>query len=242
MKKTLINIKRALIKILRRKPNTVKILSLILNIIAGIALLFWLLSTPFNVLGTKVDLEALFVLLTTIAVFFNQAHKWLLEDAEYSPSYALALGYVNNFIEPAIVQLIENGIKKPLIYIYKPENISELYKPNIDMTKATIKNNAFEINELQLNLKHGRARDILTIQKSKTKMIYFDFPNTLLSLSAYIDFKISSRKNEVDLEEKTELTKVLFNKFYSKVDELLKAKHLDAYVKYCDKSLQFTFK
>ncbi|TXG39585.1 STING domain-containing protein [Seonamhaeicola maritimus] len=235
------SIKKNVIKILRGKPKTVKVLSLILNIIAVIALIFWLLNKPFNVLGTEIELEALFVLLTTLAVFFNQAYKWLLEDAEYSPSYALALGYVNNFIEPTIVQLIENGIKQPLLYIYKPTDISELYKPNIDRTKATIKNNSFEINELQLDLKHGRARDILTIQKSKTKMIYFDFPNTLLSLSAYIDFKIASRKNEADVNRKTELTKVLFDMFYSKVEELLKTKNLDAYVKYCDKSLQFSF-
>lgn len=241
MKEIMINIKRTVIEILRGKPKTVKVLSLILNITAVIALVFWLLSKSFNVLGTKIDLEALFVLLTTMAVFFNQAYKWLLEDAEYSPAYALALGYVNNFIEPAIVQLLENGIKKPLLYIYKPEDISELYKPSIDMTKASIKNNSFEINELQLDLKHGRARDILTIQKSKTKMIYFDFPNTLLSLSAYIDFKTASRKNEVELKEKAELTKVLLVKFYNKVDELIKAKNLDTHIKYCDKSLQFSF-
>ena len=143
MKESKLNVKRKVIKILRGKPKTVKVLSIILNIIAVIALLFWLLSKTFNVLGTKIDLEALFVLLTTIAVFFNQVYKWLLEDAEYSPAYALALGYVNNFIEPAVVQLIENGIKKPLLYIYKPENISELYTPSIDKTKASIKNNSF---------------------------------------------------------------------------------------------------
>ena len=76
---------------------------------------------------------------------------------------------MNNFIEPVIVQLSEDGINNPLLYIYRPKTLSELYKPNIDRTKATIKNMAFELAELQLNLKHGRARDILTIQKSKTK-------------------------------------------------------------------------
>ncbi len=235
------NIKKTIVKTLRGKQKTIKILSFILNIIAVVALVFWLLSKKINVFGINIDLEALFVLLTTISVFFNQAYKWLLEDAEYSPAYALALGYVNNFIEPSIVQLIENGIKNPQIYIYKPENIKELYKSNIDKTKATMKNNSFAVNELQLDLKHGRARDILTIQKSKTKMIYFDFPNTLLSLSAYIDFKIATRKNEVDFEEKSELTRALFDKFYNKVDELLKTKNLDTHIKYCDKNLHFSF-
>ena len=188
-----------------------------------------------------IDLEALFVLLTTVAVFLNQLHRWLLAEAEYSPAYALALGYVNNFIEPAITQLIEDGINRPLLYIYKPEGISELYKPNIDRVKATIKNNSFELNELQLELKHGRARDILTIQKSKTKLIYFDFPNTLLSLSAYIDFKIESKANQSTDTEKKEFTKLLLSKFYNKVDELLKEKNIQNNIKYCNKNLTFDF-
>lgn len=234
-------IKDNIIKFLRRKIKTVKLISIVLNSVAGVALVLWLLMVTFDVYGTQIDLEALFVMLTAIAVFLNQGHKWLLEDAEYSPAYALALGYVNNFIEPAVVQLVENGINNPIFYIYKPENISELYKSSIDMTKATIKNNSFTINELQLNLKHGRARDVLTIQKSKTKMVYFDFPNTLLSLSAYIDFKISSRENEASLKAKEELTKILFEKFYSKVDELLIAKNLNTRIKFCDKNLEFSF-
>ncbi|WCC44688.1 hypothetical protein PJW08_14005 [Tenacibaculum finnmarkense] len=237
----MVSLKSNIIKFLKGKLKIIKFLSVLFNLIAVITLVFWLLKKKLLVLGDEVDLEAFFVLLTTISIFFNQAYKWLLEDSEYSPTYALALGYVNNFIEPAIVQLVENGIKKPLFYIYKPENISELYEQSIDMTKATIKNKSFEVNELQLNLKHGRARDILTIQKSKTKMIYFDFPNTLLSLSSYIDFKIASRENETSSNEKVELTNILFDKFYAKVDELLKDKNLDTYIKYCDKNLLFSF-
>jgi hypothetical protein len=223
------------------KQKMIKAVSLVLNITSIITLLLWLINLKFNILGVSIDLEALFVLLTTVAVFLNQLHRWLLAEAEYSPAYALALGYVNNFIEPAITQLIEDGISQPLLYIYKPEGISELYKPNIDRVKATIKNNSFELNELQLELKHGRARDILTIQKSKTKLIYFDFPNTLLSLSAYIDFKIASKINEATDIEKKQLTKLLLNKFYNKVDELVQEKNIQQNIKYCNKNLVFNF-
>lgn len=228
--------KKFVIKTLRGKPKLIKISSQILNIVAIITLIFWLINVNSNI-----DLEALFVLLTTIAVFFNQIHKWLLEDAEYSPSYALAIGYVNNFLEPAIVQLIEDGVKEPIFYIYKPESIIELFKSNIDKTKAIIKNNSLELNEIQLNLKHGRARDILTIHKSKTKMIYFDFPNTLLSLTAYINFKIESKVNKANDEQKKELTQLLFYKFYSKVDELIKERNIENHIKYCNKELTFNF-
>lgn len=227
------------IKIFKRKPSVIKWLSVFLNVVAAITLLLWLTRFEMQFLGSNIELEALFVGLTTVAVLLNQIHRWLLADAEYSPAYALALGYVNNFIEPTITQLMENGVAKPVIYIYRPQNIEELYQPNIDRTKALIKNHSFELNELQLNLKHGRARDILTIQKAKSKMIYFDFPNTLLSLSAYIDFKISSRANENEDKKKTELTELLFDKFYEKADSLLEGKNLSKNIRYCDKNLDF---
>lgn len=233
--------KRKAISFLVKNSNVIKFLSVILNVVASVALIMWLLNKDITIYKWSLDKEALFVILTSVAVLLNQFHKWLLTEAEYSPAYALALGYVNNFIEPVIAQLIEDGIKTPLIYIYRPKTISELYKTNIDKTKATIKNMQFDLTELQLNLKHGRARDILTIQKSKTKKIFFDFPNTLLSLSAYIDYKTSSGANQFNDKEKVKLTEELFEKFYSKINDLTKEKNLEEYIKYCDKKLNFAF-
>ncbi len=233
--------KRKVISFLVKNSTLIKYLSIVFNVVASIALIMWLLNKDITIRKWSLDKEALFVILTSVAVLLNQFHKWLLAEAEYSPAYALALGYVNNFIEPVIAQLIEDGIKTPLVYIYRPKTISELYKTNIDKTKATIKNMQFDLTELQLNLKHGRARDILTIQKSKTKKVFFDFPNTLLSLSAYIDYKTSSGANQFNDKEKVKLTEELFEKFYSKVNDLAKEKNLDEYIKYCDKKLNFTF-
>lgn len=233
--------KRKVINFLVKNSEHIKHLSIVFNVVASVALIMWLLNKDITISKWSLDKEALFVTLTSVAVLLNQFHKWLLTEAEYSPAYALALGYVNNFIEPVIAQLIEDGIKTPLIYIYRPKTISELYKTNIDKTKATIKNMQFDLTELQLNLKHGRARDILTIQKSKTKKVFFDFPNTLLSLSAYIDYKINSGANQFNDKEKVKLTEELFEKFYSKINDLKKEKNLDGYIKYCDKKLNFTF-
>jgi hypothetical protein len=233
--------KRKVISFLFKNSTLIKYLSIVFNVVASIALIMWLLNKDITICKWSLDKEALFVILTSVAVLLNQFHKWLLAEAEYSPAYALALGYVNNFIEPVITQLIEDGIKTPLVYIYRPKTISELYKTNIDKTKATIKNMQFDLTELQLNLKHGRARDILTIQKSKTKKVFFDFPNTLLSLSAYIDYKTSSGANQFNDKEKVKLTEELFEKFYSKINDLTKEKNLDEYIKYCDKKLNFTF-
>jgi len=233
--------KKKIVSFLIRSYKLIKVLSIILNVIAFLALIIWLFDKDLYIFEKKLDKEALFVVLTTIAVSLNQFHKWLLSEAEYSPAYALALGYMNNFIEPIIVQLIEDGVKTPIVYIYRPNSITELYKLNIDKTKATIRNMSFELTELQLNLRHGRARDILTIQKSKTKKVFFDFPNTLLSLTSYIEFKCNSRKNELNNKEKEKITDSLLEKFYSKIDDLAESKNLKQNIKYCDQNLDITF-
>lgn len=232
---------KAILSFLKRYSKLIKWLSSLVNIIAGVALVLWLLNKEITLLDFTFDKEALFVILTSAAVSLNQFHKWLLRDAEYSPAFALALGYVNNFIEPTIVQLIENGIKDPIIYIFKPKSIEDLTKDNIDKIKARIRNMDFKIEELNLDLKHSRARDILLIQTSDSKKVYFDIPNTLLSLTSYIDYKMDSKSNTSIEKEKMELTKVLFEKFYDKIDELAKAKHLESHINYCDSNLGFSF-
>lgn len=230
---------KAIVSFLKRNSTLIKWLSTLLNIVSGAALILWLLNKEITLFNFTFDKEALFVILTSAAVSMNQFHKWLLKDAEYSPAYALALGYVNNFIEPTIVQLIENGIKNPVIYIFKPNSIEDLNKDSIDKVKARIKNMDFKLEEINLNLKHSRARDILTIQSSATNTVYFDFPNTLLSLSSYIDYKVNSTSNSSHDKEKIELTQVLFQKFYDKIDELAVSKQIDQHIKYCDSSLNF---
>lgn len=224
-----------------KKPNVLKWASRILNFLAFVALSMWLMNRKIEFNNQVIDQEAFFVLLTTTAVIFNQFHRNILKEVEFSPAYALALGYVNNFLEPVIIQLLENGIKSPLIYIYRPKSLSELYQNNIDKTKAIIKNKDLNLQEFQLNLKHGRARDVLTIKKSKTKQIYFDFPNTLLSLTAYIDYKIGSKTKDSSKNEKEELSNKLIVKFYEKVNSLLEEKQLDHYIRYCDSELKFQF-
>ena len=233
-------LKTSIIMYLQKRSYFLKWASYVFNTIAFVALVSWLFKCSLTIHGYDVDYEALFTILTMIAVVIGQLYGWLLSEAEYSPAHALALGYVNNFLEPAITQLIENGENFPCIYVYKPKAIPELYQTSIDRMKGQIRNN-FDLNEIQLNLKHGRARDILTIQKSKTKKIYFDFPNTITSLVAYIDYKAGSAENESSDKKKQDLTQKLIDKFFEEVDSLASKKNLTQYICYCDDSLNFNF-
>lgn len=219
--------------------NNIKIftyLSYLLNGIAAIIIVFWLLKKTIPRFE-NIELEALVTIVSFFAVTLNQLNRKLFERTEYSPADVLALGYVNNFLLPVITQLKEDGIKNPSLCIYKPNKINELEASNIDVIKAELRNKNYMLQEVKLNLKQARARDILTIQKNENKQIYFDFPNTLLSLLNYIDYKAESKANTSPDLLKTELGISLINKFYQKVEELAKEKRIYINIKFCDAGL-----
>lgn len=212
------------------------LLSYFLNAITAIIIVFWLLKKTIPYFE-NFDLEALVTIVSFFAVALNQINRKLFERTEYSPADVLALGYVNNFLLPVITQLKEDGIKNPSLCVYKPGKINELEASNIDVIKAELRNKNYLLQEVKLNLRQARARDILTIQKNENKQIYFDFPNTLLSLLNYIDYKAESKANTCSDKLKIELGISLITKFYSKVEELAKEKRIHKNIKFCDGDL-----
>lgn len=219
--------------------NFIKWISIIINAFTIIVLILWIFKNHFAILNPTFEHEPILIGLTMLFAALNQIHRWLLKEAEYSPAYSLAIGYVTNFVSPLITQLLENGISNPKVYIYKPKDFAELFKENIDRIKAQVQNQGFHLSEVNLDLKHSRARDILTIKKSKTKIVYFDFPNTLLSLIAYVDYKVNSKKDS--FADKKRLTEDLIEKFYQKVDELLESENIQEHVLFCDKEMNLEF-
>lgn len=211
--------------------------SYILNFLTATIILFWLLKKSIPNLE-HIDLEALVTIVSFLAVTLNQLNRKLFEKTEYSPADVLALGYVNNFLVPVITQLKEDGIKKPSLCIYKPYKINELEGSNIDAIKAELRNKEYSLVEVKLNLKQARARDILTIQKNDSNQIYFDFPNTLLSLISYIDYKAESKANTSTDKIKTELGVNLIFEFYKKIEELAKEKRIYKNIKFCTADLK----
>jgi hypothetical protein len=227
-------------KLLIAKP-VLKWGSRVVNILAIIALLMWVFKIPLVIKEVSYELEPVYVLLAVIAIALNQMHRWLLLDAEYSPAYALAAGYVNNFLSPVITQLKEEGVVKPIICIYKPKNFSELFPNNVDKIKAEISNKKFKLKKVNLVLKHGRARDVLTIKQSKDRKLYFDLPNTLLSLVEYVNYKVDSQSNSFTEKAKEKLTANLISTFYERVEKLIEESNISDNIQYCDAKLEFKF-
>lgn len=220
-----------------RNPLIFKYLSYSLNVLAVVIFVLWLLKKQIPKL-TGIELEALFAVLSGAGVTLNQFNRKLYENSEYSPAEVLALGYVNNFLMPVIVQLKKRGETNPIICLYKPRKISELEDSNIENSEAELKNRNYTLDNINLDLKPVRARDILIIQKNATIKCYFDFPSTLLSLIDYIDYKIESKPNTSVIAIKTELEEILIKEFYSKLKFLLKQKKIRNNIKFCDNKLK----
>lgn len=197
--------------------------------------LFWK-DAPFDPEPITVVLGLISTAVTALLSEFSSR----LEEEEFSLPYALAYGYVHNFVEPLISQLMKGiplGSEKPKLYIYIPSKLSELEPRNIERVIGRIRMKSFEDKVVNLEFQEGRARDILTVTASNNKRVYFDFPNTLLSLNSLIDYKMESRKNRFSDSIKDEMAKEYIVKFRQVIQKLLEARDLTEYVFFVDKNL-----
>lgn len=149
-----------------------------------------------------------------------------LELEKFCTANALAVGYVNNFIEPVLTQLIKNN-KNSILYIFIPEKISDLFPKNIDRLVSELKERNLSNKTINVKLQEGRgARDIMSIINANGDNVYFDFPSTLLTLNILIDYKIESKKNSFNSTEKELLGKLYIAKFKETAKTLLEEKNL----------------
>ena len=161
-----------------------------------------------------------------------------IDQLEFSPAVSLAHGYVNNFLEPAINELLlKNGSSVTSFKIYIPNSLDELSDQHIDRMKHKIMSKGYQLNEIKLKKKTGRPHDLLTVEKHEGSMSYFDFPRTLLSLQSYIDYKVESNKNESLDNKKQVLGSKLIEAFRTEVERLIEMKKLGDIVTYVNESL-----
>ena len=177
------------------------------------------------------------ILLISKEVVINRLIK-RIERLEFSPAISLAHGYVNNFLEPVIGELLsKSGFDSLNFKIYIPNDLEELSDQQIERIKHQIQSKGFRLKEIKLKRKTGRPHDVLTVEKQEGSVSYFDFPRTLLSLQSYIDYKTESARNESTDLKKQSLGKNLVEAFRSEVQKLIKKKNLEKTVTFVGQSL-----
>jgi hypothetical protein len=173
---------------------------------------------------------------TAVTVLVNVYNRRLAEE-EYSTAYALADGYFNNFLEPALTRLIGQHGNAFTFLIYIPEQFGELSKRAIDRTIARLHAADFSSDVINLELEEGRARDLLTIL-GHGENCYFDFPNTLLTLKNLVDYKVGSEKEQFNEKERDEKSREYIQQFKARLMQQLEKHQLSDFVTYTDSRLQ----
>lgn len=166
----------------------------------------------------------------------------LLKREEYTAPYALAYGYVHNFVEPAITKLLASSPpgEDVQFYIYIPDQLSDLSPRSVDRIVARVKGMGYRSEPVNLELEAGRARDILTLYRDGSDdKKYFDLPNTLLTLTSLVDYKIESKGESFDDEEKRKKGREYIKAFEEAVRKFIREKGIEEHVHFTDSSLTF---
>jgi hypothetical protein len=159
---------------------------------------------------------------------------------EYSTSYALAYGYVHNFLIPAIDKIEEqNPQQKAKIFIYMPEELKELEDEQTKRTLRAVRKLGFSDQVLNLELTKDRTRDLIVLSRSQYAPIYFDFPKTLLTLNSYIDYKLDSKANHFDQPDKVKLGKKYIDLFEQHMWEMLEEYNMHEAISVVNRNLDF---
>lgn len=172
---------------------------------------------------------------TAVTVLVNLYDK-RLQAEEYSTAHALADGYFNNFLEPALTRLIAKHGDAFRFLVYIPEQFTELGKRGIDRTMAKLHAADFSSDVINLELEEGRARDLLTITGQKNDC-YFDFPNTLLTLKTLVEFKTGSSSNGFNEREREQKSREYIEQFKSRLQHQMTKHGLEKHVLFTDRNL-----
>lgn len=213
------------------------------------SILIWVFGWP---MPFDIEPEPITVLLSTLSPTLTALFAWVesrfkrqqaeLEEERYSISHALAYGYVNNFLAPAAAQLEadHSGVsEQPYLFVYMPETLDELERDAVQRTLAKVRAKGFSTEPVQLALKDSRPRDVLTISKDGSRPVYFDFPNTLLTLNSLVSYKVESRPDSFDDDARARLGREYIRKFRREVERLIQSKGLQTSIGFTDHHLLF---
>ncbi|MEM9158905.1 MAG: STING domain-containing protein [Verrucomicrobiota bacterium] len=164
-----------------------------------------------------------------------------LEEERFSTPVALAFGYFRNFLSPALTKLLDEREPRspPLRFlIYIPEKLDELGAESRKRLLAKIRDLSFEHGSVSLAMDRGDPRHLLTLMKSaESSAVYFDFPTTLLTLEALIDYKLHSEKDSFSKARRVELGVSYIARFEKALKQELVDADLASFVRFTDRRL-----
>lgn len=175
------------------------------------------------------------LLYSVVAIFANWLTKRLgkrIKAEEMSITYALAYGYVNNYLAP-VVRGLRKSLADPFSFefiVYIPEDLSEFSTDSMDETISELANKEYVVDSVELIFDDKKRKlDYRTAKKiANDSTQYFDFPTTLLTLEKVIQYKLKTEEDKYVDSEVAELSKEYITNFNEQLHEILKNKKFSA--------------
>lgn len=140
-----------------------------------------------------------------------------MEQEQFSAPRALARGYFNNFVAPAVTRLLDDKVKDAedvRFYIFVPEKLSNLNSNPVTNFKSEMERKGFSMNDRPVLLGGKDRHTVLTVRKQDgAKMVFLDFPATMRTLIDVVNYKIPSPANSMDEPDKDQLGRKYIESF-----------------------------
>ncbi|KAB5484208.1 STING domain-containing protein [Flagellimonas hadalis] len=191
------------------------------------------------VYNTSMNLEPILAFLglfySVVALLGNWVTKQLekrVKEEELSITYALAHGYMYNYLAPVV-----RGLRKKLsdpsamrFIVYIPKTLNEFRSHAIDEVMTELSNKQYIVDTVELVFENEKRKmDYRTARKSKDSAIhYFDFPTTLLTLEKVIEYKMKTDKDSRPDKEIAKLSEVYISNFGKQLTSILEKEEFDA--------------
>lgn len=199
-------------------------------LIAGL----WLLSpTSFNPGPFLGFLGLLYTAVPLLGQWLIKKVNTDLETERVTLPYALAYGYLTNYLAPVVKRLRRdsNHPETLCFFVYIPKKLEELQRSNIEDFLDELGNRKFEIDKIELQFgEQKRVRDVRTAKRlvDNASTLYFDFPTTLLTTVPAIDFKLDSSEGRSLKEQKTLLAEEYIQEFRNRLENMLEREDYDS--------------
>lgn len=227
-----LKIKKVTAQSLDRIQTIFQWLSCIILVVSFVFAGLWVYNTSMNL---EPILAFLGLFYSVVALLGNWVTKQLekrVKEEELSIAYALAHGYVYNYLAPVL-----RGLRKKLpdpstmkFIVYIPKHLDEFRTHSIDEVITELSNKQYEVDTVELLFENEKRKmDYRTAKKGDGDVIhYFDFPTTLLTLDKLIEYKLSTHKDSLPDKEIAKLSELYISNFSQQLQSILAKPEFDA--------------
>ena len=144
---------------------------------------------------------------------------------KFTTANVLAVGYVKNFAAPLIDAMLTQQLISPErpLCLFLPDKISDFEASKMNKLKASLNKAPLSCTTQTIVISQaGDKRNVLEVHNTKTaKRCYLDFPGTLLSLNALLDYEMEKKIHEDSEIKKDQRGKYYISLFRKETEKLL---------------------